>query len=384
MLGPVELYENCSMTLLEGAIAHCVRPAERAALVGAARGERGAVTRALGMARLGEVRGWMSPSTPAEREGLVALGAAAWSALPTDEVDRLRAHARRALADAAEVRPFVRELGAALARPPRLGPLLELGLGSVGGRAFLAEHRVEALLPDPAGLDHHERGGASFRAVQVASRRRIELWVGDGDVKGWFERALRLEGPFVAGPRELFEGREVTAAVFDPLAGRPLAEVAPGLSPVQRLDLARSLVRAARPLAAAGLLTPHLTADAWLEGAALRVAVRPRAAFDPDRAAARGRERDLLLHGSPERLMDPYHRSAQADVYEVASVVFLVLTGRPALEGQALEALVRAKQSPPALPSELPRSLGQALVDCLQPDPSLRPPDLEALETNLR
>jgi len=90
---------------------------------------------------------------------------------------------------------------------------------------------------------------------------------------------------------------------------------------------------------------------------------------------------------APERLRDPLHIDARADIYSLGCVAFNLLTGQPLFMGATpMEICHQAMTESPARPSErvadkgtIPLELDDLVVACLARDPDERPRDIEAV-----
>jgi serine/threonine-protein kinase len=86
---------------------------------------------------------------------------------------------------------------------------------------------------------------------------------------------------------------------------------------------------------------------------------------------------------APEQATDAKAVDARADVYSFAATVYAALTGRPPFEAESTTTLLLLVTTRPAPRlragrPDAPQALDDAIAACLEKDPSLRPPTIEA------
>ncbi|MDI3282803.1 serine/threonine-protein kinase [Polyangium sp. 15x6] len=92
---------------------------------------------------------------------------------------------------------------------------------------------------------------------------------------------------------------------------------------------------------------------------------------------------------SPERLRDPTHVDPRTDIWSLGIVLHELLTGQSPFEAKTISSLYfRIAADPPArvrdVRPDVPEGLENAILQCLQKDPSKRTPDVAELAASLR
>lgn len=349
------------------------------------------------------------PPSAAEAQALERAAKAAYSAMAEQLGDGVLAEVKRVTAAkdagrAVAAEALLRRLVPPLLKGTDLGLRIERATkGDLGG--FLARFGV----PPPSAA---HAGLATRKAVEQATGRTVELWVAGKALArdparsralvGWLERAQAFAPPgdrplasqrsssdvepaapgvgVVLGPREQHRSDDGIVAVFDPAPGVALTDaLADRPSSRARAGFARGLLAVARPLSKAGLVLPHLLRDARVSGQDVLVALRPPPTEGVKQAPASGGRLGELAYRCPERLDRAVSHGDLADVYEVAAVLFHVLTGRPPFVVTTTSELYEAKlkgEAPEA--PELDPPLAAVLGRCLARAPEDRFGDLEA------
>lgn len=85
----------------------------------------------------------------------------------------------------------------------------------------------------------------------------------------------------------------------------------------------------------------------------------------------------------PEVVADPAAISARADIYSLAAVMYLALTGRPPISGESMAEVTRnvAKENPPkpaSIAMDCPVWVSSLICQALEKDPTSRYPDAQA------
>ncbi len=343
------------------------------------------------------------PPTAEEGQALERAAKAAYSAMAEQLGDGVLAEVKRVTgakdagrAVAAEA--LLRRLVPPLLKGTDLGLRIERATkGDLGG--FLARFGVP-----PPNAAH--TGLATRRAVEKATGRTVELWVAGKTLArdptrsralvGWLERAQGLAPPgeggppaepgvgVVLGPREQFRSDDGIVAVFDPAPGVALQEaLADRPSTRARAGFARGLLAVARQLSKAGLVLPHLLRDARVSGQDVLIALRPPPTEGVKGSPTAGGRLGELAYRCPERLDRAVSHGDLADVYEVAAVLFHVLTGRPPFVVTTTSELHEAKKGEAPEAPELDPPLAAVLARCLARAPEDRFGDLEAAKDAL-
>jgi len=100
--------------------------------------------------------------------------------------------------------------------------------------------------------------------------------------------------------------------------------------------------------------------------------------------------RGTLLYMAPERVSDPDNVDGRADIFAVGAVLYFLLTGRHAFDGEGdVDMLYRVVNQDPPPPSaiarqSIPAALDQLVMRCLAKEPNARPSDVVALAEMLR
>ncbi len=344
------------------------------------------------------------PPTAEEGHALEKAAKAAYSAMAEQLGDGVLAEVKRVTAAkdagrAVAAEALLRRLVPPLLKGTDLGLRIERATkGDLG--AFLARFGVPPPNASHAGL-------ATRKAVEEATGRTVELWVAGRTLArdptraralvGWLERAQAFAPPgdgatapepgvgVVLGPREQFRSDDGIVAVFDPAPGVALLDaLGERPSPRARAGFARGLLAVCRPLSTAGLVLPHLLRDARVIGQDVLIALRPPPTEGMKGAPAAGGRLGELAYRCPERLDRAVSHGDLADVYEVAAVLFHVLTGRPPFVVTTTSELYEAKlkgEAPEA--PELDPPLAAVLARCLARAPEDRFGDLEAAKDAL-
>ncbi len=330
----------------------------------------------------GQPRPDLGPVTPAERAGLRAAGRLTWRSLRNEEGQEGLARLRASCASAS----FAEELDYLVARSGHTD-LIDLGLGSSGGRSLLGRFHVRE------ELGPLEAGGRRYRAEERPSGAPVEVWVARhgvvsdparlADLEAWLAHTASLDGPGVLAPREVLRAPGGRLAVVLDAPGRSLEEVCRSGEPLAlRVAAARGLLRAAPALARGDRLVPHLFSDARiLADGAVAVSLRPRVKPTESEERRLGPRDDEPQHMSPERILGKRSSARpRSDVYEVASVLFHLLEGRPPYQAPSVFHLVSRKaRHPPDPPVNLSPALQAVLLRGMAVDPTGRFADLDEL-----
>ena len=91
---------------------------------------------------------------------------------------------------------------------------------------------------------------------------------------------------------------------------------------------------------------------------------------------------------APEQVRDPRNVDARCDVFSLGSILYKMLTGRPAFEGANAATVLAMVLSEPPTPlrehrPEIPPALEALVLGCLEKDPAARVPSVEALARGL-
>ena len=92
---------------------------------------------------------------------------------------------------------------------------------------------------------------------------------------------------------------------------------------------------------------------------------------------------------APERLKDPSINDTRSDLYAIGAVGFNLLTGRDVFIGASAMAVcnqaisVDAPRPSDVVKAQIPTKLEQIICDCLERDPTKRPPDVVSVMTRL-
>jgi serine/threonine-protein kinase len=91
---------------------------------------------------------------------------------------------------------------------------------------------------------------------------------------------------------------------------------------------------------------------------------------------------------APEQVRDPRNVDARCDVFSLGSILYKMLTGRPAFEGGNAATVLAMVLSEPPTPlrehrPEIPPALESLVLGCLEKDPAARVPSVEALARGL-
>ena len=91
---------------------------------------------------------------------------------------------------------------------------------------------------------------------------------------------------------------------------------------------------------------------------------------------------------APEQVRDPRNVDARCDVFSLGSILYKLLTGRPAFEGGNAATVLAMVLSEPPTPlrehrPEIPPALESLVLACLEKDPAARVPSVEVLARGL-
>lgn len=282
--------------------------------------------------------------------------------------------------------------------PPDTDAQGAAGVDLSGGAALVGSvvaerYRVEKLLGEGAM-------GAVYRAEHVHMQKAVALkvlhqWMSQNpEVVRRFEReavaAARIEHPNVAGATDfgrLADGSFYLALEF--IAGKSLAqlmaEVGP-MSPERACKIAAQIASALGAAHGAGIVHRDLKPDNVMMpqsdvelGDVVKVL---------DFGMAKVQQTDnsetkLTMHGAvygTPQYMAPEQAAGQevdhrADVYALGVILYEMLSGRPPFSGETMMALLvkHMTETPPPLPSSVPRQLSQLVMKCLEKSPEQRP-----------
>jgi serine/threonine-protein kinase len=113
--------------------------------------------------------------------------------------------------------------------------------------------------------------------------------------------------------------------------------------------------------------------------------VLSRAGSDATHLTGEGHILGTPLYMAPEQATGGRELDGRSDLYELGTVAYYMLTGRPPFDGQgAIEVMVAHARDPVVPPSrgrgDVPEDLEGVVLRCLAKDPAERFPDAEALE----
>jgi serine/threonine-protein kinase len=91
---------------------------------------------------------------------------------------------------------------------------------------------------------------------------------------------------------------------------------------------------------------------------------------------------------APEQVRDPRNVDARCDVFSLGSILYKLLTGKPAFDGGNAATVLALVLSEPPIPlrehrPEIPPALEALVLRCLEKDPAARVPTVEALARGL-
>ena len=227
----------------------------------------------------------------------------------------------------------------------------------------------------------------------VALKILADNLAGDATFRDRFERearlAARLSHPNVVRVFDVGESEGRPFIVMEYVEGDTLADELArhgALEPVRAVELALQICSGLEAAHASGLVhrdvKPRnllLRPDGVLKIADFGIA---RAA-ESTRLTEIGTILGTAAYLAPEQA-EGLEATPAADLYSVGAVLYELLTGRvPYAATSLVELLAKQQAGPPAPIGGVPASLELAVVRCLEPDPTKRPPSAGALAAEL-